>query len=228
MHPPDEPLFSSQRAAAKQEYWARWEYSLEDWERSDRLDWASAQRTFWLQVAILLLLAVVILIVLAIIFNRVMQGLTPQEAANAFTFEIFLTGLFIVLLACIGGSLIFLWGWPPLQEARKRHIARQSGSHRITIGNISAFSQSLWLAGQHFPLQSASITLTRVKLTYAPLALHLRRKHGRPATRTSGWSDTMRILLPPGHEQEASQLFRRFQQETILSSKRKDVPAEPL
>lgn len=228
MHPLDEPLFSSQHAAAKHDYWARWEYLPEDWERFDQLDWGSARRTFWLQIIVLLLIAVVVVSVLLLLFNSTMQGLSPQETSQFARGDTFFIGLALFLIAVLGGSYVFQSGWLPLQEARKRHQARLSGPHRITIGKVSIFSQSLWLAGQHFPLQDISITLTDVKLTFEPLALHLRRKHSRIASRTSRWYDTIRILLPSGHEQEASQLLARFQQETILSLRQKSAPAEPL
>lgn len=228
MHPLDEPLFSSQHAAARHDYWARWEYSPEDWERFDQLDWGSAQRTLWSQIAVLLLIAVVVVGALLLLFNSMMQGLSPQETSQSAGGAAFFIGLALFLIAVLGGSYVFQSGWLPLQEARKRHQARQSGPHRITIGKASIFSQSLWLAGQHFPLQDVSITLTDVKLTFEPLALHLQRKHGWISSRSSRWYDTIRILLPSGHEQEASRLLARFQQETILSLKQKSAPAEPL
>jgi len=230
MDPLDEPLFSThQHAHTQQQYWARWEYSPEEWKRFERLDWTSARHALWLLIALWLLVSVAITVGLVIVLHSMTQGLPPKDASNAFTFEVFLVGFFMVMLASIGSSCIFLWGWLPSQEARQRHRARQMGPQRVTIGNVRVLSQSLWLAGQHFPLQHTSMTLTRVTLSAEPLALHFRRRHGSTlTTRTSGWYETVHILLPSGHEQEAELLLLRFRQETILASKRKDVPVEPL
>jgi hypothetical protein len=230
MYPLDEPLFPThQHAPAQQQYWARWEYSPEDWNHFERLDWTSAWHAFWRLIVLWLLVSVVISADLVIVLNSTMHGLAPTDTPNAFEVEVFLVVFFIAVLASVGSSCIFLWGWLPAQEARQRHRARQVGPHRVTIGPVTVFSQSFWLAGQHFPLQDASVTLTRVTLSAEPPALHFRRRHGRTlTTRTSGWYDTVRILLPSGHEQEVELLLQRFRQETMLASKQKSVPAEPL
>jgi hypothetical protein len=55
--------------------------------------------------------------------------------------------------------------------------------------------------------------------------LCLRRKHLE--LRQSSWIDTMLILVPAGHEAEATQIVARFRAETIASLKKDAIPAEP-
>src|SRR5229473_4702267 len=97
MDPLDEPLFSThQHAHTQQQYWARWEYSPEEWKRFERLDWTSARHALWLLIALWLLVSVAITVGLVIVLHSMTQGLPPKDASNAFTFEVFLVGFFMV------------------------------------------------------------------------------------------------------------------------------------
>jgi hypothetical protein len=81
--------------------------------------------------------------------------------------------------------------------------------------------------GAHIPLQELFIKLLKVKLSSRPpLVLSLHRRHSiRSGSGT--WRDTIYLLVPRGHEEEAGQLVERLRTETIGASKKKNVPAEP-
>ncbi len=199
------------------QFWAKWDYSEEEWRLFDQLDWGRARNR-------LITTAVLVALVCFLFFSLIFLGFVsaPDSASSvpflAIIFSLTLLGLTFLLTFAITGR--------PFWEARKRHQARRTGPHRLTIGSLSTFNdQGLWEAGTFFPLQETFLSLRSVKMTEHPPVLHLRRKHVE--IRQSSWHDTLRVFVPRGHEAEARQLVERFKAETIGSRKRSYTPAEP-
>ncbi len=111
------------------------------------------------------------------------------------------------------------------REARQRHIARLKGPRRVTIGNVSLLDQAIWQADLYVPLQEIFRHLLKVKMVENPPQLVLHRKRTR--LRQSGWRDTIHLLIPHGHEEEARQLVERFRIETIEARRKGFIPKEP-
>lgn len=202
---------------ARPNYWIRWEYDTGEWELFDRLDWGKAWHRLLLAIAITALLytGIVSLFEMAL-------WLSPSNTALLFP------ALFVPLLLLLPAFFIsYFFAWLRFGEARKRHLARQSGPQRVTIGSPHLFDQDMWLAGVHFPLQELFIELLKVKVfSHRPLVLSLCRRHSlRSGSGT--WRDTIYLLVPRGHEDEVGQLVERFRTETIGASKRHYAPAEP-
>jgi len=65
-----------------------------------------------------------------------------------------------------------------------------------------------------------------VKMNPNPPQLRFRRRHNENYQRFS-WFDTIHVLVPPGHEEEAHHLLERFHRETIGAKTRISTPAEP-
>src|SRR5690242_15658646 len=123
--------------------------------------------------------------------------------------------------------LLYFFAWLRFREARQRHLARQRGPHRVTIGSPHLFDQDMWVAGEHLPLQELFIELLKVKISSRPplvLSLHRRLKI---KSGSGTWRDVIYLPVPRGHEDEARQLVERFRIETIGASKRTNIPAEP-
>ena len=105
-------------------------------------------------------------------------------------------------------------------QPRRLHLARQNRDQprRVTFAR-----RGVWEAGAHvsfFPLKV-------VRMTLQPPTLHFRtdRIVGEDE---SGWS--LRVLVPRGHEAEATQLVQRYQamiEEQRSSQARLSNPPEP-
>jgi steroid delta-isomerase-like uncharacterized protein len=201
--------FTAPQPAKVSEYWARWEYSPEEWERFDQLDWGRATTALLVSAigSVALTMGFVAFLTISTSDNFVPVLLIPMMLLMSFLLTYFLAGR----------------RW---MEARKRHQARKTGSRRVTIGVPSSFhDQGLWLAGTYIPLQETFLELKSVHITENPPLLHLRRKHVE--IRQSSWHDTVPILIPRGHEAEAAYLVERFRAETIAPLKKDTSPSEP-
>jgi hypothetical protein len=203
------------------QYWARWDYTADEWKQFDKLDWGRAIN--------MLLITAVIIVPLCTIFPAfiLMQVLsTPDTAYSAFDIVMLVLLMVFVAFLLPASLLTYFIAGRPLEEARKRHRARKSGPRRVTIGTLSSLnSQGLWQAGTYEPIQEMFLNLTKVKMTENPPLLHFQRKHLE--IRQSSWHETMRVLVPHGHEAEARQLVERFRAETIASNKKDYTPPEP-
>lgn len=194
------------------EYWVRWDYTLEEWKQFDKYDWGRAITNLLIGIVVTILLC----LVAAIFIPTSSSSPTPNPLPDRI-------GIFCVLLIPISLVAYVLVG-RQFGEARKRHIARKSDSRRVTIGNLNLGDQSLWIGGTFEPLQSLFLKLHKVKMTENPPLLHLQRKH--MGLRESSWYDTICILVPQARQAEAAELVKRFQTQTMASSKRKP-PREP-
>ena len=168
-----------------------------------------------------------------------MGAFSDYEPA-ALTTELWaLVGRIVTYLSAIGKTfvdfrfwlpaflLLYFFTWLRLREAKTRHLARQHGPHRVTIGSPHLFDQDMWVASEHIPLQELFIELRKAELSFGPplvLSLHRRLKiRGGNGT----YRDVIYLLVPRGHEAEASQLVEHFRAETIGAWNRKNVPSEP-
>ena len=194
------------------EYWARWDYTPEEWKQFDAYDWGRAVTN--------LLICIVVTILLCLVAAIFIPTSSSSPTLNPLPDRI---GIFCVLLipiSLVAYALVGRQWW----EARKRHIARKSDSRRVTIGNLVYGDQSLWIGGTFEPLQALFHKLHKVKMTENPPLLHLQRKH--LGIRQASWYDTIRILVPQAHQTEVTELVKRFQTQTMASSKR-EPPREP-
>ncbi|MEO6888582.1 MAG: hypothetical protein ABI456_05380 [Ktedonobacteraceae bacterium] len=214
MQEPHEPRASleggSHSDARRADYWARWEYTAEEWHLYDRLDWGAAKRTFLLWSSAILLINV-----LFFVYCILFLGMTTQLQI------LFFPGMLLLVSVGIFASS----GGRALREARRRHSARLNGPKRITIGNRNYSDQAIWQGGLYIPLQALFLTLVSVKMKPNPPQLWLRRKHHENSQ--FFWFDTIHVLVPPGHEEEAHHLLERFHRETIGAKTRISTPAEP-
>ena len=199
------------------QYWTKWDYSDEEWKLFDRLDWGRARNSLVITAILIALGSGAILSFLLLGFLAVPGGDSDVPFLGIFFFAIFSFLTFI---------LTFVFAGRQFQEARKRHQARKTGPQRVTIGTLSSLNdQGVWIAGSFVPLQETFLSLNRIKTTERPPLLHLHRKH--LGIRQSSWYDTIRVLVPTGHEAEAAQLAERFRTETIASQKKSYTPPEP-
>lgn len=189
--------------------WAHWEYSAQEWELFDHIDWRAARRAYWLLniVGTLVYLLIVAVVALLSLFSAIGET------------QIFLVTFFPLVIL----FLMFVLRIRSYREAKKRHQARQSQGQTHTV----TFSKDgVWEAGTHFPLHGILTNLRMVNLTFQPTVLHFRREHIR--LRQSNEYDTLRVLVPYGHEEEAARLMQRFQVEVIDASKKTYNPPEPV
>ncbi len=202
---------------ARPNYWIRWEYAPDEWELFDRLDWRKALQRFLMAIGI----ATLLYISIVSLFEMALWSSLSD-------INLLFPALFVPLMLLLPASLLsYFFAWLCFREARQRHLARQSGPHRVTIGSPHLFDQDMWMAGEHIPLQELFIKLLKVELSSRPpLVLSL---HRRLSIRTGSgtWRDTLYLPVPQGREDEASQLVERFRTETIGAGKKKYIPAEP-
>lgn len=192
------PPFASQHIGAKaqqtQSYssqaWARWEYSPQEWALFEKVDWKPARRKFWLSVALCFLLLPDLIVIISV----------PASVVFA---------LCIVFLFVSVGFFVAAAIYKPIYDlAKPRHEARQQdGPHRVTLSE-----KGLWETGTYFPFDELSFGLDNVKMTPHPPVLHLRRiKHAGKAS----FSDTIRVPIPRGREEEAASVIQRFRKEVF-------------
>jgi hypothetical protein len=214
MQEPHEPHASlqhgSQSATRRGDYWARWQYTAEEWQLLDRLDWNAAKRSS-------LLWGSGILLINALDFVFFILS----SDATTLLQMLFFPGLLLIVSAGIFAA----YSGRPLREAYRRHSARLNGPKRVTIGKVVFCDQAIWQGGLYIPLQASFLNLVKVKMTLDPPQLWLRRRHS--GIQQFSWFDTIHLLVPQGHEEEARHLLERFHKETIGAKKRIPAPAEP-
>lgn len=186
--------------------WAHWEYSPEEWAVFDRIDWQAAWRRYWFLnlapvICIFILSVVFIHDVVEVVFSTLMFGLT-----------------FAVVPFVVGGF--------SYREAKKRHRARQDQTqpHRVTFSK-----EGVWEAGTFFPLGGSGLfgSLRGVRMTSQPTVLHFRRR--TLINRNTHLYYTLRVLVPHGYEDEATQLAERFRTEVIRAKQQTTYnPPEPV
>src|SRR5215469_11612414 len=205
------------RSPARPNYWIRWEYDTSEWKLFDRIDWGKAWHRFLLAIA-----------VTALLYTGIVSLFEMALWSSSSDVNLLFPALFVSVMLLLPAFLLsYFFAWLRFREARKRHLARQSGPQRVTIGSPHLFDQDMWLAGVHIPLQELFIELRKVKLSSRPpLVLSLHRRNSLRSG-SGAWRDTIYLLVPRGHEDEVGQLVERFRTETIGASKRKNVPAEP-
>lgn len=206
----------SEQFPTRPNYWAHWEYTPEEWTRFDQLDWGSAKRRVLLFIVCAGLPFLLILSFFLIIFFSV--ATTEPDALFPL---LIIPGVLLFVLVIIGLTI----PGRDFREARQRHSARLKGSRRVTIGNVSLLDQASWQAGLYVPLQELLLDLVSVKMTENPPQLVFRRKH--VGLRQASWRDTIHLLIPHGHEDEARQLVERFRTETIGARRKGFTPKEP-
>ena len=203
-----------------QETWVHWDYSPEEWALFDRIDWRIGRR-----VAIWLLIGLPIALVVALFFFFI-GG--PLVAGPAFA---------LTLLAVLGVCAYFSFSsWDS-----KRHQARRKRGqpHRVTLSK-----DGVWLAGTPFPLNGEITTrveevtfthelvfLEEVTMTSEPPVLHFRRAMAVMGSSRGAAPEALHLLVPRGHEEEATRLIERYHLEVIEPNKRwlerLNAPSEP-
>lgn len=204
-----------------QEAWVHWDYSPEEWALFDRMDWRMGRL-----VATWLLISLPIALVAALFFFF-LGG--PSVVGP--TFALTLLAVFgVCWLVSVSNSS---WG-------RVRHQARRKRGqpHRVTLSK-----DGVWLAGTHFPLNgeittrveevtfiSVRVFLEEVTMTSEPTVLHFRRAMAVTSSRGAA-PETLHLLVPRGHEEEAARLMQRYHLEVIEPNKqwleRLNAPSEP-
>jgi len=196
-------LNNRRQEAPNNDAWAQWEYSPEEWARFDSIDWKPKRRVF---------------------FWSLMALLTLGAGAGAYAISGFRSAILVFVVVALG-MLFFFW-LSRYTGARKRHLARQKSvqPHRITIAG-----QGIWEAGTYFPLTA----LASVAMTAQPPVLYFRSTTVSTSTEESevAASYRLRVLVPHGHEEEATNLVQRFRTEVIAAreqaGKRALNPPEP-
>ncbi len=210
---------TTQNARPAQDYWVRWEYSDEEWRQFDRVDWGRTLRRFLLFITIGALISAAFFTGLGLLL---LQAFSSTDGSGSAVLPVFILMAALFMSDFVVLSLLLS---SPLRMAWKRHTARQTGPHRVTIGSMNMIGdQSLWEAGLYIPLQEAFIHLTSVRLLSQPPLLVLHQKNFQ---RRNIHRDTIPILVPSGHEHEAEQLVQRLHAETIAFYNKPRIPAEP-
>lgn len=182
--------------------WAHWEYSPEEWALFDRVDWQAVRLRYWLPNLALL----VCVLILGVVFF-------PQDISIVFL----ILGLTIV-------GVVFLIRAYAYHEAKIRHQARQN---RTQPQKVTLSGQAVWEAGTYFPF----LALQSVRMTSQPAVLHFRRRRRVFSNDGNGTNnyDTLRVLVPHGHEEEAMRLVERFRARIIeLNKPGTYTPPEPV
>lgn len=226
----EDPGFSGERVTTRvttyeassstgtSEYWARWEYTPEEWKRFDQVDYGRATN-------VLLVVAVGVPLICMAFVAFVFMGVNSNPLQTSPDYSVLV--IMVPMMLLMAFLLTFFLAGRRWWEARKRHLARKGEPRRVTIGVPSSLfhHQGLWIAGNFVPVQETFLELTSVRLTQNPSVLHLRRKHIH--LRQSNWHDTLHILVPQGREAEAAHLVKHFQAETIAPLKQKPAHPEP-
>lgn len=205
-------------------YWARWEYTPEEWQLFDQWDWGRAVRSFEKfmrdSARVYAILAVGLTLLLLILrITGVMSSVSPLvfgvEILAVAAGQLVLVLLYVVVIGAL--PLLSIW---------KRHRARWQEPRQVTIGNmLSSGNQAIWVGAQYVPLQNTFLRLSLVLLyediyrdtdeeRYPPM-LDFNRRLG-PLN-----IDTICVLVPHGHEEEARRLVERFKEETIPAKQRR-------
>jgi hypothetical protein len=206
-----EPVASQERVSESQA-WVHWEYNPEDWALFEKIDWKPARRTFWLVVGLCFLFPADIIVIIwgSMSMSFVSSPLFPL-------LPVFLLPSIVPLIALIMYSDTY-------NQAKKRHKVRQQDQpHRVTIAE-----QGVWEAGTYFPFDG----LKEVKMTLEPLTVQFCREKRFRRREDTLRGDTLHILIPRGHEEEAAHLVQRFHTEVIEERKqarrRSMNPPEPV
>lgn len=193
--------------------WIHWEYSPEEWAEFDQVDWKALWLRYWVFNLAPLAVLIILDILGVIFFPANAVGIVSGTAG--FTITLLLPFL-IVLFAVRRYAYL---------EAKKRHLARQNSEQPL---RVTFSKEGVWEAGTFFPLREA---LRKVHMTSQPTVLHFRRKRNF-ATISARYTeaDTLRVLVPHGHEEEATQLMERFRTEVIKDTAKKPTynPPEPI
>ncbi len=186
-----------------QQAWAHWEYSPEEWALFDRVDWQAVWLRYWLPI----LLPPVLLFLLGVV-----------------VFHLFVPAMVMIMIAFVLPPLaaIFVLRGYSYGEAKNRHKARKNSAQpqRVTFSQ-----EGVWEAGAYFPLTDVFLSLQSVSMTSQPTVLHFRRKR---LIRNNYRRDTLRVLVPHGHEEEAARLMQRFQAKIIAAQKPINTHPEPV
>ena len=207
------PFSQSSQPSQDHSYWMRWEYSPEEWQAFDKLDWGYFQRRIRIIRTVIFLLYFGIEVATALLLRQVYSSLV-SSLPLIFAQVIF---LFMAIL------IPFLMTGRLQGEAKKRHIARQTGPRHVTIGTITCLDQAIWIAGLQIPLQEQFLDLVQAEIRIKPTHLCLTTQNTQ--TRQS---NILRILVPGRHEAEAMQLVERFRAETIGARNKTNTVAEPV
>ncbi len=201
-------------SSSQPRYWARWDYTAEEWRRFDRFDFTRATLHMLMFAALSLLIYV-----LAVAFFLLVAMSAADDGAA------FLLIFFPLMLLLLFLPLLFHITRHYVPRVRRHRARMRQDIRRVTIGAISLGDQALWEAGQYIPLQGLFFALKRVQFKDQPVPrLHFRRRHLE--IRQSSWSDTIEIPVPAGYENEARTLVQRFEQET-MHAQQFQAPPEP-
>lgn len=195
--------------------WAHWEYSADEWALFDKIDWGKASRKLWRVIGLCALVDFLIVGVLSWVF-LIAQPFTSDNL------PIVIIPAFLLLIPSI--LLIAFYGSAD-SEAKKRRKARQNQAqpHKVTFSE-----KGVWEAGTYFPLNEIFVDLKDVKLTSQPTVLHFKIENTSIGSNSQASFDTLRVLVPRGHEAEAAQLMQRFRTEVIERQKKGTTPPEPV
>jgi hypothetical protein len=216
------PAFVTQFTNAPQQQthtpqaWAHWEYGADEWALFDKIDWEATRRKSQLTTSIG---SVMFLLVIGVLLFVVLTLIQPFNPATLV--------LVIVPAILLLTALIFLIGPASYStsEAKKRYEARQNLTepHKVTFSE-----KGVWEAGTYFGLNELFLKLKSVKLTAQPATLHFTITTSSLGRNSSGHVDTIHVLVPRYHEEEAAQLAQRYYSEVIDTSKKPYNPREPV
>lgn len=192
----------AQRAAANVRYWARWQYSEEEWQRLDELDWARTKRWFY---GTLIFFGVVAPLWWAAFYLIAWPYVSPQFE---FTPSLFNAWMIFVIVAGLSFAVLFVVGQiKAYQSGKARHIERQTSgvSRVIEIGPLG-----ICQSGKCIPLVGLNLRLTDVCIDPRdPSLFRFAIELGR------GFPAGILIPIPKGQEAAANELAELFMREIV-------------
>lgn len=220
---PADPLAS----VGGQSPWAQWEYTSEEWHLFEQRDWHGTVRMFMRSLLALVrfyLILAIFGICLLLIF--MMMGLISPVSPLLFGLEALgLAAIMVLVIPIFAMTDVF-----QLFSAWKRHLARRKEARYVIIGNLtSSGKQAIWIGEQSLPLQNSFLRLGQAIL-YEDIGTEANEQRYQPELSLNWRLGPLNlaslggicVLVPHGHEEEARQLVKRFNSETIPAKTRID------
>jgi hypothetical protein len=195
----------ARRAAALAQYWARWTYAEDEWQRFDRLDWARTRRWYGATLAMIPL----VLCWWACIGPFVLETFLVHPGFPSNTIPwIYYPLIGFIFLGAVATIVSFLrTEWKTYVAGKARHEERQApeSTRTLDIGPLGIYQ-----SGNRIPLVGPGLRLTDVYIDRwdsSRLVFQMFRGQNIPTG--------IGIPIPKGQEASAQELVERFKREVL-------------